>query len=116
MEFVDQARHVLGEARSKDLAAEAPRVGAARFRRDVCAVALEFANGLADCRRTLLAEKHAGGLPCFEPANRFSDSSARVGDDRDAARLRFERRDAEVLLAGKNEGVRRAQEIAQTLS
>ena len=60
-------------------------------------------------------DRPRGGLfdqePCFLRDDGLERAAARVRDDRPAARLRFERHDAEIFLAGKHHDSRAAIQL-----
>ena len=85
------------------------RVGAAGACRDSLRIGLECAHAGGDRLRRLLGEQYAGRRRGIESADRFQRAAAAVGDHRRAVRLRFQRRDAEILLGGKHERARRAR-------
>jgi hypothetical protein len=85
-------------------------VGTARCRLDSVSIRLELQNRVSDGSFRLVAEENASRRVVIQSANGLECTATGVCDYRDAACLRLDRRDAEVLFRGKEKRARSAEE------
>src|ERR1700730_12239359 len=111
--IVQRDSDVIGKALAKYIDCETHGILATGFRRDAILRCLERGHRAANRRDALVDEKDTRRLGCVQPAYGLQDSAAGEGYHRRSAGLRFERRDAEILLRGEGERACGAQRVAQ---
>jgi hypothetical protein len=104
------------ELPTKPFFAETLGVCAAGGRQNWHRQTFELLNRASDGVRCVFGEKHSGSRAAVRVTHRFENAAATIGNDRNSAGLRFDRRDSKILFGSKEKRSRPAEQRAHSFS